>query len=49
MIKKFFKNTMDIFFFSKGNYYFLFNQKTKEKLKFIRKILKFNIFKYVKY
>ena len=31
-----------------NNYYFLFNKKTKLKLAFIKKILKFNIYKYIK-
>ena len=37
------------FFFWLNNYYFLFNKITRKKLSFIKKILKFNIFKYIKY
>ena len=37
------------FLFWLNNYYFLFNKITKQKLSFIKKNLKFNIFKYIKY
>ena len=40
--------SLDSFVFWFNNYYFLFNEKTKQKLLFIKKILKFNIFKYIK-
>ena len=39
---------LNAFLYWINNYYFLFNKKTKQKILFIKKILKFNIFRYVK-